>query len=316
MEQVIFEVLSSYLELTNEKDLFCVAMHELHTELLKKALKDKKMILSFFEDRYQVEDHREDIDMIESADYIITDSQENISNIRKGIGKKLWNISDITPFDSRVDFGISQQLNVQKILVPVDGIEDAVFEELIRRLGEYLPTNENARIHLFTRLADYDRKKRLLEQTRQCLSNAGLEEEWAAEATSGNVAENDVDETDEVPVLFFVEQCVDELAVSKCMREQRLIVDMRNTTELYLRITGISVGIPQIVYTESQFVEHEKNGFVLKDMEHLAEAIRYYLDSLKNWNEAMVYSFELGKNYTTGVLIEEWKEVIEFVGRD
>ena len=316
MEQVIFEVLSSYLALTDEKDLFCVAMHELHTELLKKALKDKKMILSFFEDRFDVKKHTEDIDMIESADYIITDSHENIKNIRQGTGRELWNISDITPFDSRVDFGISQQLNVQKILVPVDGMEDDRFEELIKRLGEYLLENDNAQIHLFTRLADYDRKKRLLEQTRQCLVNAGMEEEWASEEGSQNVTENNLDEMDSIPVRFFVEQCVDELAVSKCMREQRLIVDMRNTTELYLRITGISVGIPQIIYKKSQFVEHEKNGFVLDNMDNLSEAIRYYLDSLKNWNEAMVYSFELGKNYTTGMLIEEWKEVINFVERD
>ena len=72
----------------------------------------------------------------------------------------------------------------------------------------------------------------------------------------------------------------------------------------------------QIVYTKTQFVEHEKNGFVLEDMEQLSEAISFYLDSLTNWNEAMVYSYELGKKYTTGVLIEEWKEVIDFVGRD
>lgn len=316
MEQVIFEVLTAYLQLTDEKDLFCVAMHELHMELLKEALKDKKKILSFFEDRYDVESHKQHLEMIENSDYIITDSQENISQIKNGLGKELMNIKDITPFDSREDFGISQQLHVQKILVPVDGMDDVSFEKLIRYLGEYLPQNENARIHLFTRLADYDRKRRLLEQTRQCLRNAGMEEEWAAEDTGGNVAENDLDDMDTVPVLFFVEQCVDELSVSKCMREQRLIVDMRNTTELYLRIAGISVGIPQIVYTKTQFVEHEKNGFVLEDMEQLSEAISFYLDSLTNWNEAMVYSYELGKKYTTGVLIEEWKEVIDFVGRD
>lgn len=316
MEQVIAEVLASYLELTDDKDLFCVAMHELHAELLREALKNKKMILSFFEDRYDVGKNHETRDMIESADYIITDSPENISNIHKGTGKHFDNIIDITPFDSRVDFGISQQLNVQKILVPVDGIDDASFAELIRRLGEYLPQNDNAQIHLFTRQAAYDRKRRLLEQTRSCLRSAGMNEEWASEEKGVNDSENDLDSVESVPVRFFVEQCVDELSVSKCMREQRLIVDMRDTAEVYLRITAISVGIPQIIYTATQFVEHERNGLVLKNMKELPEAIAYYLESLTNWNEAMVYSYELGKNYTTGVLIEEWKEVIDFVGRD
>ena len=112
-----------------------MAMHGLHAKLLKKALQDKKMILSFFENRYDVDKQDEAIDMIESADFIITDSQENINEIQEGTGRTFNNIKDITPFDSRVDFGISQQLNVQKILVPVDGIDDATFAELIRQLG-------------------------------------------------------------------------------------------------------------------------------------------------------------------------------------
>ena len=316
LEQVIFEVLTSYILLTSDDDLFCVAAHELHMGLLKEALKNKKMILSFFADRYDVNRHKEAIDIIKSADYLITDSQENIVKIRKGIGKHLDNMKDITPFDSRADFGISQQLNVQKILVPVDGMEDATFAKLIQRLGEYLPQNDNAQVHLFTRQADYGRERRLLEQAREALRDAGLEEDWAVEEVKGAMAENDLDELDSVPVKFFVEQCVDELSVSKCMREQRLIIDMRNTSELYLRIAAISVGIPQIVCTETQFVEHGKNGFVMKDMEKLSDAIDFYLKSLSNWNEAMVYSYEMGKNYTTGVLIEEWKEVIDFVGQD
>ena len=65
-----------------------------------------------------------------------------------------------------------------------------------------------------------------------------------------------------------------------------------------------------------KFVEHEKNGLVVKNLSRLPEAIGFYLDSLNNWNEAMVYSYELGKRYTTGELIEKWKEVISFVGSD
>ena len=48
MEQVIYEVLTAYLSLTKTEDLFCVAMHKLHTEVVKEALCHKKKILSFF----------------------------------------------------------------------------------------------------------------------------------------------------------------------------------------------------------------------------------------------------------------------------
>lgn len=314
IEDVIYEVLSAYLQLLDKEDLFCGAMHELHTELLKKALVGRKQILSFFEDRYDIGMHTEDEEMIEKADYIIVDSQENLKRLQKRAKIELKNITDITPFDSRVDFGISQQLNVQKIMVPVDGLAEERFGELIQALGKYLTMNENARIHLFTRMAEYDRKKKLLENARKYLAAGGLEAGWAVEDTKKHVAENRVDNEEAVAVKFFVEQCVDELSVSKCIREQRIMVDMRKKTELYLRITGISVGIPQIVYRTTEFVEHGKNGLVIKDMSKLPESLAYYLENLTNWNEAMVHSYELGKKYTTGVLIEKWKEVIEFVG--
>ena len=145
---------------------------------------------------------------------------------------------------------------------------------------------------------------------------AGLEEGWAAEVSKGNVTENTLDSMDAVPVKFFVEQCVDELAVSKCIREQRLIIDMRHSVEVYLQITGISMGIPQIVFKDTQFVEHQKNDLILDDIGNLSKAIEFYLDDLTNWNEAMVYAYEIGKKYTTKVLIEKWKEVIDFVGHD
>jgi len=316
MSSVITEVLTSYVELLGKDDLFCAAMHELHTRVLKQVLMNRKLILSFFGDRYDLEKHSADVGMVKMADYVISDSQENYKKIQKDTGNYISHITNITPFDSRVDFGISQQLNVQKIMVPVDGMDDKRFEALIQRLGEYLPRNENARIHLFTRLADYDRKRVLLERTRECLRNAGLEEGWAAEEADSGAAENRLDSADVVPVKFYVEQCVDELSVSKCIREQRLVVDLRKITEVYLRITAISVGIPQIVHRPTEFVEDGRNGKVLKDMDKLSETIAFYLESLTNWNAAMVYSYELGKKYTTGVLIEKWKEVIDFVGSD
>ena len=316
LEEVIAEVLATYLTYLDNRDMFCVAMHPLHTHLLQNALKDRRKILSFYENRIDIETHKDVKTMTESADYIITDVQDNLKRIQKTVSKELNNIIDITPFDSRVDFGISQQLNVQKILVPIDGLDEIKFEELIINLAKYLPENENARIHLFTRVADYNRKKILLEQVRGILRKENLCEAWADDERVGGTAENMLDAMDAEPIRFVVEQCVDELSVSKCMREQRLIVDMRTSAELYLRIAAISVGIPQIVYKDTQFVEHKKNGLVIKDFGQIAKGISYYLDGLTNWNEAMVYSFELGKKYTTRELIERWKEVISFVGED
>ena len=115
-------------------------------------------------------------------------------------------------------------------------------------------------------------------------------------------------------MLFRVEQCVDELSVSKCMREQRLLMDMRPVPELYLQITALSMGIPQVVRTRTQFVRQGRNGIILQEMRKIPSVLRYYLDSLENWNYAKVCSYTLGKRYTTTVLMEKWKEVIEAIG--
>lgn len=316
MECVIYEVLASYVDLTKRQDIFCVAMHERHAELVKKALKNRKLILSFFGDRYLVESHPESLKIIEEADYVIADSTKNVSKIQEESGILIENIMAIPPYDSRVDLGISQQLDVQKILVPIDGIKDEEFSEIIRLLGEYLLTNELARIHLFTRRAEYVRKQNVLERVRGELRKAGLEEGWAAEEEQDKPLENDLELEEYVPVKFFVEQCVDELTVSKCMREQKILVDMRDIPELYLQITAISMGIPQIVRTGTEFVEHGRNGIILKSIEKLPSAVNHYLDGLRNWNRAVVCSYELVKEYTTEKLLEKWREVMSSIGTD
>lgn len=314
IDQVLCEVLSAYLHLTEKEDIFCVAMHERHGAILNAALKNRKVILSFFADRYSVRKHPEIIDMVEGAGYIIADSKENLGRLKKESGGLVRKAIYITPYDSRVDFGISQQLSVQKIMVPVDGMRDEIFRELMVRLGRYLQKNGDARVYLFTRNALYNRGQLLLEKTRKALGAAGLEEAWAAEETDRGTAENSIDNEGNVSVRFFVEQCVDEPAVSKCMREQRIMVDLRERPELYLQIMAISIGIPQIVGKETEYVEDGGNGRILKDLEELETALNYYLGSLKNWNEAMVSSYELGKKYTTERLLERWKEVIEAIG--
>ncbi len=316
MGQLIEEVFSSFLEGTGEQDLFCLAMHDRHTEMMRNLLRGRKTILSFFGDRYRYGERMECLGLLESAGYVIMDSRENLKKIRKVMGGLMKNSRSIPPFDTRVDPGISQQLEVQKILVPVDGMEPEVFGRLMQALGAYLQTNDRARVHLFTRQADYGREKQLLEQARGYLEASGSAKAWTKKEPDNCVSENEVDREDLSAARFVVEQCVDELSVSRCMREQRVLVELREQPELYLQIMGLSVGIPQIVRTGTQFVRHGKNGVILKEMDRLPETLAYYLESLKNWNDAMVASYRIGKRYTTDVLLKQWGEVIDSFGQD
>lgn len=313
LEEVILEVLSAYLSLTEEKDLFCAAVQESHSSLLLRALEGRKLILSFFKERCQPDKSEAVKGLMKQASYIVTDSQENLEAIKEKYGETLKNITDISPFDTRMDTNINLQFHVQKILIPVDNMPDEIFDEIICRVGEYLEKNKTVMVCLFTRKADYDRKTVLLEKTRKLLKEAGMKEEWAAEEEKAVRGENRLEEEENTPVRFTVEQCVEELAVSLCLKQQRVIVDLREVPELYLQVMAVSLGIPQIVSAENQFAKHKGNAYVLEDFLELPKALDFYLDGLSNWNDAQIFACELSKKYTTAVLLDKWKEVIESV---
>lgn len=318
MGEVIQEVLHRYLMFTSPKDIFCVAMHRLNAELLQKELSNKRTILSFFEERYDFSKEPEITDMVANANYVVTDSAVNTEKVRRIFGKSCCNLKEITPYDSRVDFGISPQLSVRNILVPVDQLEEELFEQLILQVAAYLLENSYARVHLFTRDAREEVKEQLLDETRKILAAHGFPEEWVfdeeEEHAGGNGNRDEDDGAEQLPILFFVEQCVDELEVSKCMRKQRVIVDLRKQPELFLQISAISMGIPQIVTAKTQYVEHGQNGVMVNRVEEIGEQLHFYLDGLNNWNEAVVGCYEIGQRFTTKVLLDAWSEVLRTIG--
>ena len=314
MEEVIREVTERYLFNTSRSDIFCIAMHERHVEMLGEILRNRKYILSFYVDRYPIDKITEIRSQIQHSSYVITDSRENMMSICDfNVYKDKYNIIDITPYDTRVDKGISQHLHVKKIMVPVDGLKAEQYNKIIGTLGKYLSDHDDTEISLFTRDSSYDIEDRILGNTRDILISMGYEPGWAEKDNERNFSENKLEYEETVEVKFRVEQCVDEIDVTVCMRKQRIIMDLRPMPELYLQVTAISIGVPQIVLNGNQFIENGKNGFIIEDIDDAGEKISYYLDNLSNWNEAVISSYELGRKFTTQVLINRWKEVLNTI---
>ena len=314
LEQVIYEVLTAYLELTSYSDIFCVAMHNLHAGLLGKALRYEKKILSFFQDRYQITDYQEELNMVRKADYVVVDSKESVRRIYKMFRISPEHIVAIPPYDTRVEEGTSLQCGIQKVMLAVDGLDDRLLGAVVRILGEHVSRKKGVQVCLFTRDARYDRKQKLLEQVRAELAKGDMPEGWAAEDGNGMVAENDLEMEEKVPVLFVPEQCVDELSVSKCMREQWLLIDLREVPEQYLQIKAVSFGIPQIVRQKTEFIVDDGNGIILTKGKRLPKALDYYLDGFEHWNEARIFSYGISREYTTERVLNMWGEVMDSVG--
>lgn len=306
MEQLIEEVLAAYVSRADRADIFCAAAHPLHLGLIKRVLSGKKLILSFFQDRYPLSEQGKDDSLFYGVQQVISDSKGTMELLSRMFGK-IPPCTVIPPFDSRPDFGISQQLNTQKILVPVDGLEEERFHWLVKQLYVYLQENLNAQVHLFTRQAEYGIDQQILHQVKKWIFEIQSEdgESLPADAQGGQTT------AQAIARRFFADQCVDELAVSKCLREQRLIVDFRNVRDVYLRIIAISMGIPQIMLYPSEFMVPRENGLLLRDPKQVNGALHYYLGELKNWNKAMVAAYELGKKYDTKHQVANWKGVTD-----
>ena len=210
-----------------------------------------------------------------------------------------------------MDFGISSQLKVQNILIPIDGIGKDDYRQIILEAAHYMTANELARVHIFTREAAWGREEKLTNELADILGQAGYDRRWAKREKPRLVAENKIDEDeDDVEPRFFIDTCVDERTISKCINEQRVILDLRQIVDVYVDITAISKGVPRISLSEDQFFEHKKNGYLIHDFSQIGESLNFYLDSFENWNEALVQCYKIGHKYTTGVLLGAWRKVL------
>ena len=316
------------MNLTRQGDSFFVAMHPLHIRVAEHVLKGKRVIATFFENRFDFTQTTQAADFLEHAENIITDSDYTTKLIMANLGAVnnkpfRLHITDIPPYDTRMDFGISSQLRVQNILVPVDGLTKDAFAQIIKGLADYLTINDLARVHFFTRDASWGHEDAIKNDTVKLLDSMGYDSRWVTgdgEAALGfggsgadAFAENELGDIEKpVEQRFFVDVCVDERDISKCINEQRVILDMRGTMDVFVYVTAISKGVPRISLSADQFLISGKNGMVIDDFSDIGRSLTYYLDSFENWNQALVECYELGQKYTTSVLLKKWRKVLNF----
>lgn len=301
-------ILDMEIRTLNKADLLILPSKKMHRYLKENGLDEKPVI-------YQtIWDMPSDI-------YTTKLIMENLGAVNNKPVR--LNITDIPPYDTRMDFGISSQLRVQNILVPVDGLTEDAFARIIKGLADYLTINDLARVHFFTRDASWGHEDAIKNDTVKLLDSMGYDSRLVTgdgEAALGfggsgadAFAENELGDIEKtVEQRFFVDVCVDERDISKCINEQRVILDMRGTMDVFVYVTAISKGVPRISLSADQFLVSGKNGMVIDDFSDIGRSLTYYLDSFENWNQALVECYELGQKYTTSVLLKKWRKVLNF----
>lgn len=150
-----------------------------------------------------------------------------------------------------------------------------------------------------------------MEKSRRALEKAGLDPELAGD--DKGVSENLIDSVGQVRSVFSVAQCVDEMSVSRTLREQRRVVDLQQIPDQFLQIAAMSMGIPQITAMETDYMKDGRNGLVIRDIVDLPDALDTFLSSIANYNKAQIASYDLGDQFTTDKLVKAWKEVLQSV---
>lgn len=97
----------------------------------------------------------------------------------------------------------------------------------------------------------------------------------------------------------------------KEISQLRLIIDLGKEPDLYLQISSISVGIPQINRLKTDYVDHKLNGLIINDMSELITAMDFYLLNLKNWNYSLAHAIKLSEKFSSSKIITQLNHLIE-----
>lgn len=182
----------------------------------------------------------------------------------------------ITPFDVQTLPNMSSQLYETNIGVWIDSLNEVRLKELIDMLIQYSVERENIRLHLLTRKDDTDIPEWLTYKVKNTNEQLNKNEEQLSLEVR-DILETEIEEIEYIKLVFvpFEEQLLKE------MSHLRVMIDLGNEPDLYLQISSISVGIPQINQLKTNYVDHKLNGLIINDMSELIMAIDFYLLNLK-----------------------------------
>ncbi len=315
MEELIGERLARYLSDHPEREALVIAADARHDAMIRRTLETipgQRIVLSFFEDRFDLQDREALLEDTRNAALIVTDTERTARQIRDA-GVQGVNICDISPFDVRLSLGKSQQIRELKIFMPLDGLEGVLLEKALQQVFSYMHRNKDAVLLAGTRAGSISELEALQTQLEEVLQAMGDRELRTALSVRKTQEERTERTENGEAARILVTPYHSETDLIRILRDTRLILDVRDQPELYLQIAGISSGIPQVNYRFTRYVKHKKDGYIIQNINYITGALEYYLDSLSGWNEALVYCVQAVSEYTGGTLVKRWKEMLHAV---
>ena len=308
MEQLIREAIRPYFTKGGGKDTIVIAANRRHDSILLDLLEnrqDANIVLSFFGNRYDLADEAALRKDTEAARLVVTDTEHTARRLQEA-GVSKTKIYDISPFDTRLSLGKSQQVRELKIFMPLDGLEGILLEKAMRQVFGYMERNPDVILLAGTKTESEAEQERLGGRLRDILESMG-NQNLQVSSPGSEKTQNAENEQSAPKSRVRLTSYHSENDLIRILYDTRLILDVRDQPDLYLQIAGISSGIPQVNYRFTRYVEHLKDGYIIQNINYITGALEYYLDGLAHWNEALVYCVQEVSSYAGGRLVEQWK---------
>lgn len=314
IDELLREVIKDKMSrLDRKKDVVHIAADERHNQMIMETAKGCTMVLSFYGERYDVENKTHLKKDTSNANLIITDTELLASRIKKNANISGKRIMDVSPFDTRLSLGKSQQIRELKVFFPQDGMVEPIRSRGIMQMLSLLQEDERIKLIVGTKDTGDAGIRRLKDEMKEKAASLQGTRIYVYDDTDKVVmGENEPEEEEEKrEPQIYIQPYTNESDVMSILKDIRLIVDIRDNPDQYIQIAGISVGIPQINYLTTRYIEDKKNGYMIHNIAHLKEAMSYYLVGLAHWNEALVYCVSQAKKYAAGTLVGYMRERIE-----
>ncbi len=312
IEELMTDVLRRHAAQAMDAEMVVIASNAQHNQLIFDAIPGGNIALSFFETRFDLSDTEALSRDLSKVRFVVADTEHTAKLIRSVVGEDLQ-IYDISPFDTRLSLGKSQRIKELKVLMPLDGLEGILLEKAMTQVFEYMVDNQNVELLIGTKKAGKTEMNEMRESLHEILVKLGLEETlridgYGTDTENGMEANRTVEKS-----RIFMSPYLSETDLIRILYDTRLILDVRDQPDLYLQIAGISAGIPQVNYRFTRYVEHQKDGYIIQNINYITGALEYYLSGLAHWNEALVYCVQEIAQYTGGSLVKQWKKLAGIV---
>lgn len=293
MEKLIEEKVKEYSDKQmSNNDLVVLSSHDANFKLISEKIIQNDYVITIssnFVTTYS-EEKNELSRLLQNAKWLWFNYQSDVEKFHEITDSVDYIVTP--PFDNTLTLGKSNQIKKINITVIINTKETGDISQLINHLNNMMEKSLwiNVNFYYFggltTELEEVLNKLSEENMTLKLDSNDSyLEAQGYSNFAESRVTYSPINKKSDL---------LEGLTYS------RLIIDWHSNYQNELTLIAMKVGIPIIVQSRSNYIEHKKNGWLLEEDSDLESALYFYINNRNNWNHALAYNAQYIDNLLDG----------------